>query len=321
MNLADLLHKNGILSEQETASINSFEKNKTISVHWELRTILYLGILLFISGISVLVYQNIDTIGHQAILAFILLACGGGFYYSIKMRKPYTHTEVKHESPFPDYAILSACLLLGVFVTYLQAIYNVFGYNYGLATFIPAMVYLSCAYLFDHKGVLSLGITGVSAWAGLSVTPMELLKHNDFSSLSIIITGIIIGAVFAAAGYISVKKEIKSHFAFSYNNFALNILFVATLSALFTLSLKPISFILLAGITYYYIVYAIKHKSFLFLLLSVVYGYIGLTYSLFNMFSFINSEFGAMLAMMYVIVSCVGVVLFFVFYKRILKIS
>ena len=38
------------------------------------------------------------------------------------------------------------------------------------------------AYYFDHIGVLSMAIVNLAAWLGLAVTPMEILRENDFSN-------------------------------------------------------------------------------------------------------------------------------------------
>ncbi len=319
MKVTEILEKEGLINAQKVNEINDFEKSKPFSVHWELRVLLYLGVLMFTGGTSVLVYSNIDTIGHQIVLACILILCVFGFYYSFKKRLPYSHQVVKQESPFPDYALLASCLLLGLFIGYLQGAYEVFGYHYGLATFIPAVVYFYCAYVFDHKGVLSLGITGIAAWAGLAVTPAQLLKNNDFSSTHLIYTAILLGSVYAAIAWFSQRRSVKAHFAFTYNNFALNILFIATLSALFMHSWKIMSFLFLAFITWYYLRIAITESSFLFLFLSVLYAYIGLTYSLMELFSGIYSELIATFWLLYIVASCTGIILFFINYKRILK--
>lgn len=321
MSLRNQLVQDGILQQSEANHIESFEKEKPMSVHWELRTLLYLGILLFISGISVLVYLNIDTIGHQAIIGAISVACGLCFYYGNKHRQPYTHNEVKQTTPMFDYIVLLGCLLLGILIGYLQFQYSLFGLHYGIATLIPAVVYFVAAYFFDHKGILSLGITGLAAWAGISVTPMELLDNNDFSSLQIIITAIVIGVLLAGFSMYAENKEIKKHFGFTYNNFAANILFIATLAALFDQDLKVISFLLLAGVCFYYMKYAIKQQSFFFLLISVIYGYIGLTYAFFSLLIEINNELSFLLGMFFILASCVGIVLFFIYYKRILGIK
>lgn len=313
------LNSDGILSDEQTAAINEHERNKPLSVHWELRTLLYLGILLFTTGIGILIYLNIDTIGHQAILALIAALCIGSFYYGYKHRLPYAHEETKHPSPFFDYVVLLACLLFGIFIAYIQAQYNVFGLHYGIAIFFPTILFFICGYAFDHKGVLSLGITGLAAWAGLSITPLDLLQNNNFSDTSIIFSCISIGLLIAGFAMYSDKKNIKKHFGFSYNNFAANILFIATLAALFGQPYKLISFLFLAGISFYYIKYAIEQHSFLFLLLSIVYSYIGLTYCIFS-FIPLNGEI-LLLGFFYVAASCAGIILFFINYKKILRIK
>ncbi len=318
---SNLLHKEEIINAEQLTAIAEFEKSKPMSVHWELKTILYLGILLLTSGIGILIYLNIDTIGHQTILALILLSCGGCFYYAYKNRLPYSNEPVTFPSPLFDYIILLGCMLFAIFIGYLQYQYSPFGNHYGFATLIPTVLFFVCAYLFDHKGILSLAITGLAAWAGVTVTPLQLLNDNDFSSLTIIFTAISIGITLVAFSKVSYKRNIKKHFDFSYNNFAANILFVGALAALFTFDLKFISFLFITLICFYYIKYAIANQSFLFLLLSVIYGYIGLTYCFFNLIIHAANEASLMLGFFYVAASCAGVILFFIFYKRILGIK
>jgi hypothetical protein len=277
------------------------------------------------TGLGILVYLNIDTIGHTVIIGTIAAGSIACFYYGLKKRKPYSHEEIKHESPLYDYVVLLGCLLFGVFIAYLQFQYSVFGLHYGLATILPAILYLVTAYLFDHKGILSLGITGFAAWAGVSITPMHLFENNDFSSMQIIFASIAVGLALAGFSKWSDVRGIKKHFGFTYNNFGSNIMFIACLAYLFNdnMPIRFIAFPLIAGLTYYYIRYAIAEKSFLFLLLAVLYGYIALTYMFFIMlFQFDNKyELAFMLGMFYIIASCAGIVLFFIYYKRILGIK
>ncbi len=325
MNVSEQLIKDGIITQEESARISEFEREKAMTVHWELRTILYLGILLFMTGLGILVYLNIDTIGHTVIIGAIASSSVACFYYGFKKRKPYSHDEVKHESPMFDYVVLLGCLLFGVFVGYLQFQYSVFGLHYGFATILPAVLYFVTAYVFDHKGILSLGITGFAAWAGVSITPSQLLYYNDFDSMQIIVASILVGSALLGFSKYADTRGIKKHFGFTYNNFACNILFIACLAYLFNddLPIRFISALLIGGLTYYYIRYAIAEKSFLFLLLSVLYGYIGLTYMFFLMLSNFDSayEIAFMLGLFYIVVSCAGIVLFFIYYKRILGIK
>ncbi|MBK7937893.1 MAG: hypothetical protein IPJ82_12740 [Lewinellaceae bacterium] len=80
---------------------------------------------------------------------------------------------------------------------YWQYQYNVFGEKYGLATFIPMVLFFGTAYSFDNRGVLSLAVTMLASWVGITVTPMELLSKNDFNSLTIINTGVFLGILLA----------------------------------------------------------------------------------------------------------------------------
>ena len=314
------LYKDGIINHETLDGIRQFESGKLFSVHWELRTILYIGILLLTSGVGLLVYLHIDTIGHQTVLAAIAIACAACFYYVFRHRQPYSNGAVKNESPVFDYIALLGCLLFGTFVGYIQFRYRVFGSHVWLATLLPALVFLCCAYLFDHKGLLALGITGFAGAAGLSVAPAQLLYKNDFSDLKILITALVLGAALVIAARYSNRKRVKAHFSFSYHNFAANILFMACLAGLFVHPFKVFSFLLLAGLCVYFIRYAIGQRSFLFLLLATVYGYIGLTYVVFSaLASDRMGEAIVTLGTMYVLGSCVGVLLFFINYKKILR--
>lgn len=315
------IFKDGHIDKDQYERIRLAEANQLFSIHWELRTILYLGILLLSSGISILVYLNIDTIGHQAILAAIATGFAGCFYYAAKNKLPYQNEKISHTSPFFDYVVLLGFLLFALFVGYFQYQYNPFGEHYGILVFIPTLLAFYLAYRFDHKGILSIGITGLAGTFGLSVSPRQLLDNNDFSHLSVIFTAITLGIALGVWSWYSDKKRIKKHFSFTYNNFALHILSIATLAALFDQDLKLLSLLVLAGIVVYFMMYSLAQKSYLFLLFSILYGYIGLTYFIFYFLSKIDNinEGTFLLGMLYVLGSAIGVIFLFINLKKIVK--
>ena len=322
MTEAQQLHRDGIITITEFEQIEHYESSKLLSLHWEIRTILYAGILLLTSGIGILVYKNIDTIGHQTILAAIALAICGCFYYLQKYKQPYSNNEVKNLSPLFDYIALLGCLLFGTFVGYLQFQYHPFGNQLWLATLLPALLFLYCAYAFDHKGLLALGITGITSTLGLSIAPMQLLDNNNFTDLSLLLTALALGFALVSVALYSHSKGIKPNFSFTYHNFAATLLFVATLALLFNYPYKLVSVLLLGLLCFYFTRYAIVQQSFLFLLYAAVYTYIGLTYVVFFiLLSAIYNDGGFMLGMIYILASCAGVILFFINYKKILRLS
>ena len=319
MKVNEELYLDGVISQQQNSDIESYERNRPFSIHWELKVILYLGVLLFTSGISLLVYKNIDAIGHQFLLGFIALVCGGCFYYIFKNRPPYSSGLVKSELPFFDYIVLLACLLLGIFIGYIQYQYRIFGVNHGVAVIIPTLVYFFCAYIFDNRAILNLGISGLATWVGITVKPLEIFNKNDFSDSSILISSIALGMLLLLFSKVAYKWNFKKHFSFSYNNFAAHLLLIATLNALFEHPLKFLSVPFLGLIVYYYFTYAVSNQSFYFLLLSMVYGYIGFTYLFIrSLFYFKDVDLTAVY-MLYFTVSCIAVVKFLMGYKKILS--
>jgi hypothetical protein len=75
------------------------------SLHTELKLFLYLSVLLFTSGIGILIYENIDSINHIAILSLLLLVTVICFYFSFKMHPDFKSSN-QFENPLFDYLIL-----------------------------------------------------------------------------------------------------------------------------------------------------------------------------------------------------------------------
>src|ERR1700744_4396677 len=128
------LHTEGLISAESLQKADAAESGRLFSLHWELRLLLYLGVILLTGGLGVLVYKNIDTIGHQAVLAFIALVTIACFFYCARKKPPFSWDKVKAPDSFFDYILLLGCLSLLIFLGYLQHEYNTFGDHYGSAT-------------------------------------------------------------------------------------------------------------------------------------------------------------------------------------------
>ncbi|WP_295123548.1 DUF2157 domain-containing protein [uncultured Chitinophaga sp.] len=274
--LFEKLHGEGKLSLESLERVKTAESGKLFSLHWELKTLLYLGVLLFSGGLGTLIYKNIDTIGHQAILLVIAAVSGGCYFYCFKHKLSFSRHKVLPPNSFFDYILLLGCLTFVSFITYLQAQYTVFGYNLSAATFIPMLVLFFSAYYFDHIGVLSLAITNLAAWMGVTVTPLNILAANDFGDERLIFTGIILGAILVGAAYLSRMKDFKKHFAFTFSNFGVHIMYIALIAAQIVFD-NVIWFLPIAALTVFFIIQARKEHSFYFILISVLYSYFSLS--------------------------------------------
>lgn len=322
-NIFEKLHSEGLLSDESLGKIKSQPAESTLSVHWELRTILYIGVLLLTSGLGILVYKNIDTISHQAVLIFLALISSGGFYYCFKNKLPFSLKKVEAPNSFFDYVLLLACLCFIILIGYWQYQFHVFGDKFGLATFIPMIVLFFSAYFFDHLGILSLAITNLAAWLGIVVTPVQILKANDFNSSDIIITGLLLGIALIIAGKLTAIKKIKLHFELMYTNFGMHIVFISCLAGLFHFdAVYFFWFVALLAVAFYFYNESKKRSSFYFLLMLTLYSYIGLSYVVIHfLFSTVMEDKmrSAYLVSIYFIGSAIGLILFLINMNKKLK--
>ena len=316
------LHAEGLISDDSLRQAEALETQKLFSLYWELRLLLYLGVLLLTGGLGILVYKNIDTIGHQAVLAFIAVITAGSFLYCFRKRSPFSWEKVQVTDPFFDYILLLGCLSLLIFLGYLQYEYDVFGDHYGSATFIPMVILFLTAYYFDHLGVLSLAITNLAAWAGVAITPLSILKEGNFDNTRLIFTGIVLGCVLLIAGQLTIRRRVKPHFETTYTNFGLHLFFIASLAGLFKYDqIYLLWFLALMGIAWFLYTQAVRRRSFYFIVVIVLYAYIALCYVVVRLLSNMSGADLAPLALglLYFILSAVGVALLLVRLNRQLK--
>ena len=314
------LHKQQLLPEDDLNKIKTFENTKPVSVHWDLLTLLYLGIFLLTTGVGILIYKNIDSLGHGVILTVIALAFIACLAYCFKKSVGFTFEKANAPNVLFDYVLLTGCLLFIILIGYLQFQYNVFGDRWGMATFIPMIFLFFAAYYFDHLGVLSLAITNLAAWVGISITPLHILNDNDFSDDRIILSGIVLGGALIGAAILTTYNNFKKHFAFTYKNFGTHILFVSLLAALFHFEeIYLIVFLVLVIVAIFFYRNAIKERSFYFLVLVFLYSYIALSYVIVRALDYIGDMTSIYLGLFYFILSGIGLIRLLMYYNKNIK--
>jgi hypothetical protein len=321
--LSKELHARGLISDTSLQRVQALENHRLFSLHWELKTLLYLGVLLLSGGLGFLVYKNIATIGHQAVLIFIALVSAASFAWCIRNKTPFSFGKADPPNAFFDYILLLACLTFITFIGYLQFQYRFFGEAYGLATLIPMVVLFVSAYYFDHLGILSLAITNLAAWMGIVVTPLRILKDNDFDSNRLIYTGLALGLILVLAGLASIQRNFKKHFEFTYTNFGIHILFIAGLAGIFQFDKVYLAwFLLLLGLAFYFYRLGLRRSSFYFLVVVVIYTYIAISYTFIRLISEIVPNGGSdalYIELFYFIFSAIAVVRVLIILNRKVK--
>jgi hypothetical protein len=326
--LADLV-ADGLVPPDQAAAIEVDERTRPFSLHYELRALLYLGITLLVGGLGVLVYQHLDSIGHEVIVAVIAASMAASFAYAARHRAPFTWGEAPRIAIAADYLLLLSCLLFLVLEGYLQAQYEVFGTRYGLATVLPAVLFFYLAYRFDHRGVLSMAITALAAWVGVSVAPLTLFTLW-FPAEELSAPGLLLGLGLLAAGLGSELLRRKLHFAYTYMLLGSNVALLAAMVQLFeNISRSSEQLILLRallvallvlGICTVLVWYARRTQSYVFLLLAAAYGYVAITSVLVILLALSGLQEGLFtLAVFYFPLSLVGLIWLLANIKKILR--
>ena len=310
-----LLDKN-LITENQYQEITAYRNLNIFSLNAELKLFLYLSVLLFTSGIGILIYNNIDSIGHIAILSLLLIIIVVCFYYCFKNSKGFQKRETTFEHPVVEYLALAGSILTCIFIGYLQFQYQPFGTNYRLATLIPTIVSFFCAYYFDNKSILTIAITGLAAFIGLSVTPQDLLNNSNFyQDQTLSYSAIILGVLLILWTIYSSRIQLKTHFNLIYLTFALHIISIAAISSLFDYFEYGIWFlflIVLAASSFYF--YKISHelKAISLYVFMIIYAYIGINIFLVRIFDSINFSDVWVLFIMILPVYFIGSIIMFI---------
>ncbi len=302
------LVKLGFVTEAQQKEIKEYKQLGLFSLHTELLFLLYLSVLLFTGGVGTLIYKNIDSIGHMAILAVnfaLMVVC---FYFSFKKSKGFSREEVLFENPIYDYVVLTGSILGCIFIGYLQYQYRVFGSDFSLVSLFSAIFCFGIAYYFDSRMVLSMAITALAAFVGITLTPKTVFQNEIYSNPTLSYYGLALGILIVLWTVYSMRENLKKHFHFVYFTFAQHLLGISIVAGL--LELYWWLFIpFLVGFCYYFYTVSHKLKATSLFVFALIYGYIGFNILLFKCMDYLDRfnifDFVIILSPVYVIGSIV----------------
>jgi hypothetical protein len=311
----ELLERN-LITEEQFNRIEWLTSGKIISVFYELRTLLYLGVMLLTSGAGILIYQNIGDLGHLFSILFLIAIMIGSFVYVITRGRDYSQTQVEAPTAYFDYLLLLGCLLFITIQGYIQFQYGYFTEIAEWNTLLTAVFFFYAAYRYDHLGVLSLAITAMASFWGLRVSPQKWYTGDFFEHTNLHITAIIFAITLCLIVFYLEKQKIKEHFTFTYLNFCFLLFFAGSLAGIFISSDYDQMYVLLiyGGCAFAWHQAQVK-KSFLFLLYAFIAGFIATTYLL-GKYIFTHEP---ALWYYYFIISCGGIIYLIIHYRNSFK--
>ena len=218
------LRGDGILSGEQAALFSRVARRELVSVRVEIRALLYLGVLLLTSGVGIFVVEHHTDIGRWAIAASIAIASAACLAWVIRSAPPFSWGEVASPSVAFDYVLLLGLLLFASDLAYIEAQFTLLGPRWVHHLLVVASVYVVAAYRWDSRIVLSLALSTLAAWRGVSVSLMaRSLGTGDTGELRE--NAVVLGLLYVIAAVLSVRLDRKAHFEEIFGNAGLLLLF------------------------------------------------------------------------------------------------
>jgi len=231
----EALRANGTLSDAQAAELLPRARGELVSIHRELRTTLYVGVLLATGGVGLFLKENHERLGPAVVTALIGLAAAICFFYAYRRFPRFSWNAVSSPSLIgADYVLLLGVLLLGADLAYIETQFRWLGANWPQHLLLVSLLYLLAAYRFDSRTVLSLALSTFAAWRGVSATlPFSSAGHGTGAGAAIRANALGCGVFFVAVGILSVRLRRKAHFEGVWTTLGMLLLFGGLLSGVF----------------------------------------------------------------------------------------
>jgi len=272
--LARLEHwkEEGAISLEQHALLASLSRGEPFSLFLELNVLLYAGVLAFVAGLGWTVTtwsQQIGDVLVLTVLSTILAAC---FWYCFSRAPAWSAAETPAPSPIFDYVLYLGSLVWCVELAYLENRFHVLSGQWDLYLLATAGLFFFFAYRFDNRFVLSLALSSLAGWFGLTISHWP--SHQDaayrqYALLYCLLVGV--------GGVLLQRRGLKPHFFGTYLNIVANVLFWALLSGVFNRQGYGLWFLALLIACGASLAWGLTRRQFAFVAYATVYGYVGVS--------------------------------------------
>src|SRR5271165_5120177 len=272
--LARLEHwrEQGAISPEQHSHLASLCRGEPFSFFLELYVLLYAGVLAFVAGLGWTVTtwsQRLGDVLVLAILSAILAAC---FWYCFSRAPAWALAQTPAPNAVFDYVLYLGSLVWCIELAYLENRLHVLSGQWDLYLLATAVFFFFLAYRFDNRFVLSLALSSLAGWFGLTISHWPSHQDEAYRQYAILY-GLIVGA----AGAILQRLGVKPHFLGTYLNVAANILFWALLSGVFNREGYGGLFLTLLVACGASLAWGLTRRQFSFVAYAALYGYVGLS--------------------------------------------
>ena len=263
----------GAISPEQHSHLASLCRREPFSLFLELNFLLYAGVLAFVAGLGWTVAtwsQQLGDVLVLAVLSAILAAC---FWYCFSRAPVWSLAETPAPGAVFDYVLYLGSLVWCIELAYLENRFHLLSGQWDFYLLATAVFFFFLAYRFDNRFVLSLALSSLAGWFGLTISRWP--SHQDaayrqYALLYCLLVGL--------GGMLLKQRGVKVHFFGTYLNIVANVLFWALLSGVFEQQCYGTWFLALLLACGASLAWGLKRRQFAFVAYAAVYGYVGVSW-------------------------------------------
>jgi hypothetical protein len=262
----------GTISAEQHTYLSGLCRGEPFSLFLELNMLLYAGVLAFVAGLGWTVTtwsQQLGDLLVVAVLSTILAAC---FRYCFSRAPAWSLAETPAPTAIFDYVLYLGSLVWSVELAYLENRFHVLSGQWNFYLLVTAVFFFFLAYRLDNRFVLSLALSSLAGWFGLTISHWP--SHQDATYRQCALLYCLLVGV---GGVLLQRRGLKPHFFGTYLNIVANVLFWALLSGVFNRRGYGLWFLALLIACGASLVWGLTRRQFVFVAYSAVYGYVGVS--------------------------------------------
>jgi hypothetical protein len=163
-------------------------------------------------------------------------------------------------------------LIWSLELAYLENRFHVLSGQLDFYLLATACLFFFLAYRFDNRFVLSLGLSSLAGWFGLTISHWQSNQDAEYRRYAILYC-LLVGVAGAFLRY----WGLKPHFFGTYLNIVANVLFWALLSGVFEHEDYGLWFFALLIVCGAALAWGLLKRQFAFVAYAAVYGYVGVS--------------------------------------------
>jgi hypothetical protein len=262
----------GKISQEQHAVLAGRSRGKPLSLFLELNILLYAGVLAFVAGLGWTVSTWSHQLGDIVVLTILSTILATSFWYCFSRAPAWSPAEAPTPSPIFDYVLYLGSLIWSLELGYIESRFHVLSGQWDLYLLATTVLFFFLAYRFDNRFVLSLGLSSLAGWFGLTISHWPAHQdatYRQYALLYCLLVGV--------AGALLKRRGLKAHFFGTYLNIVANVLFWALLSGVFEQQDYGLWFLALLIACSASLGWGLARRQFVFVAYAAVYGYVGVS--------------------------------------------